>query len=332
MAESSKLKLLYILEIMKKTDWLHPLNTTEIAKKLRSKYGVTAERKSIARDLACLDDAGYSIKLCEDHNRGYYMTDQLFEDYELKLLADAVNASPFLTVKDTRDLVKKIHSLATVEGEEIIKATSLCDPGIKTENVRNKMKLDILTRAIKYKRKISFQYHAVGKDAGKKLHRDGKVYTVSPYYLVMFQYEYYLIANPDTHDHLTHFRLERITNLDELKTIIRNPRELPEHGEAFDLASYMRSAVNMWTGETVSIRLHCKDFMRPHIRARFGKEAHFSEDRDGGFSVTLRVVDNRGLYQWLAHYGESVKVLSPDTVVEHYLAYLGDILKNYERK
>ena len=50
MAENSKLKILYILDIMKKTDALHPLNTTQIAEKLLN-YGIKAERKSIGRDL-----------------------------------------------------------------------------------------------------------------------------------------------------------------------------------------------------------------------------------------------------------------------------------------
>ncbi len=39
MAENSKLKILYILDIMKKTDAQHPLNTTQIAEKLMN-YGI----------------------------------------------------------------------------------------------------------------------------------------------------------------------------------------------------------------------------------------------------------------------------------------------------
>lgn len=66
MAESSKLKILSILEIMKKTDEFHPLNAAQIADKLLD-YGITAERKSIVRDLDRLEDAGYSILRCDNH-------------------------------------------------------------------------------------------------------------------------------------------------------------------------------------------------------------------------------------------------------------------------
>ena len=57
MAENSKLKLLYILDIMKNTDEFHPLNATQIAA-LLEQYGITAERKSISRDIACLEEKG----------------------------------------------------------------------------------------------------------------------------------------------------------------------------------------------------------------------------------------------------------------------------------
>ena len=60
MPENNKLKLLYILEMMKKTDEFHPLNATQIKEKLKA-YMIDAERKSICRDIKCLEDAGNSI-------------------------------------------------------------------------------------------------------------------------------------------------------------------------------------------------------------------------------------------------------------------------------
>ena len=45
MPENNKLKLLYILEMMKKTDEFHPLNATQIKEKLKA-YMIDAEKKS----------------------------------------------------------------------------------------------------------------------------------------------------------------------------------------------------------------------------------------------------------------------------------------------
>jgi len=45
-----KLKLLYVLDILKKTDEQHPITTNQIVSKLEN-YGIEAERKSVLRDI-----------------------------------------------------------------------------------------------------------------------------------------------------------------------------------------------------------------------------------------------------------------------------------------
>lgn len=106
MPENNKLKLLYILDMMKKTDEFHPLNSTQIKEKLKA-YMIDAERKAISRDIECLEDAGYSIIKCANHNKGWYMTDQDFEDYELKILADAVAKAQFFNGRRYKKTYKK---------------------------------------------------------------------------------------------------------------------------------------------------------------------------------------------------------------------------------
>ena len=107
MEGKNKIKLLKILEIMSKTDENHPLTIDEIRKKLE-RYGIEAERKSISRDLKILEDSGFQIVLCENHNAGWYMIEHLFQDFELKLITDAIASTRILTLEDTRNLIKKI--------------------------------------------------------------------------------------------------------------------------------------------------------------------------------------------------------------------------------
>ena len=72
MAENSKIKLLYVLQIMGESDKEHPLNTKQVAEKLAEK-GIVAERKSISRDIKCIQEAGYPVVRCENQNLGWYM-------------------------------------------------------------------------------------------------------------------------------------------------------------------------------------------------------------------------------------------------------------------
>lgn len=45
---------------------------------------------------------------------GYYVASRKFELPELKLLVDAVQSSKFITVKKSRDLIKKLESMTSV--------------------------------------------------------------------------------------------------------------------------------------------------------------------------------------------------------------------------
>lgn len=329
MVNSSKLKLLRILEIMKKTDELHPLTAKEIAAHLR-RYGISAERKSIARDLNCLDEAGYSIKRCEDHNKGYYMTDHLFEDFELKILSDAVGNAPFLTKRNSKELIQKIQSLATIEGEGLIAATACVDDSIKTTDKQNKIKLDTLIRAIKYKKKIQFQYAHIGKGNVLTLRREGYLYTVSPYYLVLNQNMYYLIGNTDTNDHLTNYKMDLMVNLELTEARQRNPSELPTHGDTFDLISYVKEMSNMWTGPQTRMTLRCAAPIRPHILSRFGQDVWIIDESEEAFTIFVKLAESQGLYQWLAQYGQAIRVLAPQNVIDAYRAYLRGIQEQYD--
>ncbi len=71
----SKIKLLKVLDILSSTDEKHPVTASKICAILENE-GISAERKSICRDINTLIRHGYSITLCRDNKLGYYMTQQ----------------------------------------------------------------------------------------------------------------------------------------------------------------------------------------------------------------------------------------------------------------
>lgn len=332
MSENNKLKLLRVLDIMKRTDEFHPINAKQIVDKLKF-YGIDVERKSILRDLKCLEDAGYSINKCENHNDGFYMTDQLFEDYELKILADAVNSSKFLTQKDSHEIVKKLKSIATYEGEEIIHATTYVDNEIKSDDSMNKIKIDTIIRAIKGNKKISFQYYENDKNGKKKLKRDGYTYRISPYYLVLYYDEYILIGNSETNNHATYFRVEMITKIEAINEIARRKEEIEEFGQNdgnFKIAKYLKQNVNLWPGEIKEVKLLCNNSIMNHVKKKFGKDIWMKMLENGTFETRVAVADSKGFYEWLGSYGTKAVLLSPDDMIDHYRSYLLEILGKYK--
>ena len=332
MTEKNKLKILYILEMMKKTDENHPLNSSQIVKKL-ALDGIKVERKSIGRVLTCLEEAGYSIVKCENHNLGWYMLRQEFENYEVKLLADMVASAKFLSLKDSRKLIKKLKKLATIDGEKIIEKTVHIDSAIKKQDGKFKFYYDAIMRAIAEQRQIRFQYYALGSDNKKILRKDGHMYQVSPYYMLLVDEQYYLIGNMEKYNNPVNFRVELMTNLEIMEEKVRPMEEvelLNKIGSDYTIGDYIRESVHMWSGETTYVKLRCTSECRHDILKKFGEKASIREDGEGYFIARVKVSESLGFYQWLASYGANIVIQSPQSMREQYINYLKKTLECYE--
>lgn len=96
---NQRLKILYLYDILlKKTDEEHPISMPEIVRELGD-YGISAERKALYEDIEALRTYGLDIISIRGKKTGYYIGSRDFELPELKLLADAVSSSRFLTEK-----------------------------------------------------------------------------------------------------------------------------------------------------------------------------------------------------------------------------------------
>nr|HPR40018.1 WYL domain-containing protein [Oscillospiraceae bacterium] len=301
-------------DILKKTDEQHPVNTVEILRKLEDK-GLVAERKSIARDISVLREAGYSIISCDELKKGFYMTDQPFEDYELKMLADAIAGAKFLTEQDTENLLEKLTQLATPTGEEILKEQTIIDPEIKTDNRTVRYNIDKIITAIKQRRRILFRYYERTEDGSIKLKRNGHIYEISPYYLVWSEDEYYLIGNSKSHDHLTHFHADMITNVEISELPVRPCSEIEELRGDFSICDYLRRNVNMFTGPDADIELLVDASVVRDVVKRFGNGLRFEAMPDGMSKVSIHAVEGEGTLRWLCGFDvEDLKVVSPESI------------------
>jgi len=332
MAENNKLKILYLLDFMRKTDEHHPLNSTQLAQKLQQ-YGITADRKTIGRDIRCLEDAGYELIKCENHNDGWYMVGQTFEDYELKMLADTVAAAKFLTLKDSRELIKKIKNLATKDGERIIDATMVLDDTLKLTDKEFKYKFDTIMRAITEHKQIRFQYEDIVQGNKRKARKGGKVYQVSPYCLALWGAEYFVVANMWPFDNAIHFRVEMMANLEAMDEAARpmseieNLKDIGKKGRTF--SDYIRETVHLWSGDMRTIQISGINHIRQDIIRKFGNNLMFMDQPDNRFSVYLKVAEGKGFYQWAAKFGANMKIEGPKQIVDEYKRYLKETLKQY---
>ena len=324
---NDKRRLLAVLEIMKRTDDEHPLTKNRIMDKVVAQGIEVNNPKTIAADLAALKELGYDI--VTDYGGSYMVGGQLFENYELKILADNIANARYLTAQHSRELIDRIKKLASESGEEMIAATTVMDPKLKSSDGKTKYKLDTLFRCILKKRKVQFSYTKPG--AGRAL-----LYTVSPYALTIYEDEYYLTAAFDSgkgySDIPFNFKVSRMAKVEETDLPARSISEiriLADGGGFADIQSYRRLMKNMWSG-TKARNVELK--VQPYLAdSKLVLSADRVKENEGGpLTVFTKVIINTGFYQTLARYGDGVEIVRPEEARKGYVEYLRSMLKVYD--
>ena len=113
--EGQKSKLVTLLRILEqRTDENHRLNVPQLVQLLENQ-GILAERKSIYSDLEALQSFGLDLIRVRDGNiTCWYIGERVFQLPELRLLADSVQSSRFITRKKSLELIAKLEGLTSV--------------------------------------------------------------------------------------------------------------------------------------------------------------------------------------------------------------------------
>ena len=158
--DNQKLKMLYLVKIFsEESDDNHYLTMPQIIRKLAA-YGVNADRKTIYQDIALLKDFGLDILTSQDgRNYYYYLGTRDFELAELKLLVDSVQSSKFISENKTRELIKKIESLASNHDASQLHRQVFIAGRVKTMNESIYYNVDKIHAAINTDKQIRFRYY-----------------------------------------------------------------------------------------------------------------------------------------------------------------------------
>ena len=322
-----KLKLLRIMDIMKKTDEDHPVTAGQIVKEL-SAYGITAERKSVGRDLNALKEAGYDILLSKNARLGYYMGEHEFEDWELKVLGDAVWSAKFLTNNTARELSRKLYQLSSEAGEKNLRQLSLSYNPLKSHYPTTRINISVLMDAIRKKHMVCFQYTYTDTDMKKKERWNGKLYRFSPYKLVWHGDFYYAVGNKDGYDNLSFYRLDRIANVCILDDACRPIKDVAGTNAAEALEEFITSSIYSYNGKKIHLGIEFSPEHLDDIIDYFGSELSIKMIGDQ-CQTRVEVIDSDGLYFWLLQYSQTVRVVEPEEVKNKLKEKAENIIKMY---
>lgn len=311
-SKGQQLKEVAILDVLKNySDEENPINATEIAEKLCEK-GILVERKAIYRGIEDLIDYGYDIICTRTPRTGYYIVDKLFELPEIYLLTDAVQAASFITVKKTRDLVKKLDSMLSVGERRKREKGIYIDNGHKCENEEIYYNIDTLSNAIAQNKKVTLIYSLRTISADRKIVVQNKELKVSPYALIWQNEHYYLVANNEKYDNLMHIRLDRLRKIRVTEEDWRHFSQVSIYKDRFDIADYAAKSFQMHTGQLTRIDLKCKEQILEQVVDRFSDKIFIRNAEDGWFSFSTEVILSSGLVNWILQFGDNIKAEAPE--------------------
>jgi len=329
MAKSTgqKLKLLYLLKILSEnTDEDHPISMKQLLEELEA-AGVRAERKTIYSDIEDLKHFGYDIlRNSSKTEGGYYLASREFELPELKLLVDAVQASKFITVKKSKELIEKLEKLAGKHEASRLQRQVYVVNRVKTSNESIYYNVDNIHRGIQDNVQITFQYLDWTLDKKLVPRKNGMEYRVSPWGLIWQDENYYLVGFDEAEEKIKHYRVDKMGTIG----LTEKKRNGEAAFERFDIAKYTNKMFGMFGGEECVLTIQFTNRLIGVVLDRFGKEADIRKRDEGHFSVRVKVAVSGQFFGWLTGLGREAVILSPAEVAEEYRKYLNQILVNME--
>ncbi len=322
-SKNQKYKLYYIIEYFKRyTDEEHPVSVSELIEYLAG-LGVTAERKSIYRDIEAIGELGYEIIQVHGKRFAYYLAQRDFETAELRTLVDAVASSRFITKKKSGELIKKLEALTNVHVAKRLNAQVFVANRIKASNESIYYNVDAIHNAIADNSQITFLYFDWDKNKRRVYRHGGRQYEVSPWALVWNNENYYLIAYDAREGEIRHYRVDRMLSINQLD----KPRQGKTKFNDEDTARYTRKFFGMYDGELTEVTLNCSEEITNAVVDMFGTEVKFSPQLNNTFNVTVEVAVSPVFLSWVFMLGDKVKIVSPKNVKDEFINMANNALK-----
>lgn len=334
----SKKKLLLILDfLMKYSDEENPVTMAEILEML-DKNNISAERKSVYKDIDVLIDFNVDIIKTRTADKGscYYIGSRDFELVEVQILIDAVQSASFISPEKSKKLIEKIGGLCSRSQMKKLKGKVYINNRVKCKNEQVYYHIDELSKAIENKNQIECEYQKRRSSDKVAATKDEiKTYIINPYALIWSDDHYYLVANNQKYDNLMNLRIDRIRSVKIIEgSVQRHFSTVPEsshYKDYFDVVDYAKTHFNMHSGEIINLKLECKNELIEQIFDRFGDDASIRDNFDDNetFYLHTKAAKSAGLISWLMQFSDLIKVIEPKCIIDEIKERALNIMKLY---
>ena len=323
--QAKKLYILYILEILKKySDDRHRLRQHDIIDIMKKDYDISCERKAVARNISDLQELGYDIET----GGGYYLVERDFEDSELRLLIDSVLASRYIPANQAKDLIDRLAGQSNIYFKKQVRHVSNIE---KMEHTAGQLfyTIEVLSQAIEDNRKVKFFYNRY--DETKTLKKTSREkHLVNPYQIVVANGRYYLLGNMDKYSNSTHFRVEKISDVEITDMAAKPVREVDEFQNGLNLPKHMAEHVYMFSGKSQLVRLRVAESGINDVIDWLGSDIQITRESKDTLLVDV-TANPQAMKYWAVQFGEKVEILLPETLREEVRELVTKIYNKYER-
>lgn len=305
-----KQKLLIMEQLFnKRTDENHALTGNQLIDIL-AHQDIKAERKTIYDDIATLCDSGIKLEVTKiGHSNAYFLSERLFQDEELFLLADAVASSKFLTIKKSNELIKKLQSLTSDHKAKQLRRSIYVDNRTKAFNENIYYTINTVQEGIFSDRNITFNYFEYSLEKRKQLKHGGELYTVSPFQLIWENDNYYLACYCFKHKKICRYRVDRMINVS-----VSDEKRCKLTEEEAEEMKNQRSLYSMYGGEEETVQIQFDNSLINVVIDRFGERVICHQNSENTFYINADVQISPTFWGWLFQFGDKAKILGPSQV------------------
>lgn len=325
--QSKRMRLLKIWEILnQETDEENPMGTVQLISKLKE-FGIDCDRRTLYADIKVLNEGGYEILKNRGISNEYYVIDRSFDEPELHILMDAVQEARFITEKKTGMFIDKIANLSGSRRGEVLKQNVVSFNNTKTDNESIYYNVDIINTAIREGKKVKFLYFEHNAAHERVYCREGKFYYMNPLATIMDNGNYYLLCYDNFQGKMWHYRVDRMEQLQ----VSRHDKEMVEKFQNFDVKNHKKQLFGMFSGQEQEVTLRIDKELIDTVFDLFGMETKLMVVDENTVEFRATVQKSKLFFGWCCSFGEKIKLIAPEILVEEFKQYMSDISQNYTK-
>lgn len=345
--------------LMRQSDENHVVHAHDIVAYLENDCGITAERRSIYRDIEEINKAllildeqctmqeaekmfaedqfGTLKTIVYDKSRnGFYVRQRQYDLDDLRLMAECIYTSKFIPRKEADRLVEVLCGFTSDYQQKQIRHNADVVGRVRISNNAVLKNIPLITDAMSKEmdgqkhipEQISFKYvsYNVSNVHNQVERHSGSRITVSPYHLLINDGFYYLLAYHSDRNRMFSYRVDRMKDI----RLLGRPREGAEAFKKFDLSTITKQRFSMLQGRESLVTIRFVNHLIDAVVDRLGTEGvQYSQIDENHFTVTAKIEIGSMFYGWLLGFGKGTKLLAPETEVVKFRDYIKSIREIY---